>query len=130
MGVVPEYQGRQAGRAFLEYAIVTANHLGLPLYFESSPSTLGLYKKLGFEELPERVVHKAALLGTEEDVEIPLMVRMPASAGGMTFAQWMASGYPSLSAPAPAAAAKAAREPAKSDICAVTVEPVVAETAV
>jgi len=96
MGVVPEYQGRSAGRALLEFAIYTADQLCLPLYFESSPTTVGLYRKLGFEELPERIVHKAELLGTEADIEVPLMVRMPASAGGMDFAQWVAAGYPSL----------------------------------
>ncbi|KAH7018506.1 uncharacterized protein B0I36DRAFT_395368 [Microdochium trichocladiopsis] len=96
MGVVPEYQGRHAGRALLEFAIFTANQLCLPLYFESSPTTVGLYKKLGFEELPERIVHKAEVLGIEQDIEVPLMVRMPASAGELTFADWIASGYPSL----------------------------------
>lgn len=116
MGVVPEYQGRSAGRALLEFAIYTADQLCLPLYFESSPTTVGLYRKLGFEELPERIVHKAELLGTETDIEVPLMVRMPSSAGGMDFAQWVAAGYPSLvksrSSGKPAAVAEAREMPA------------------
>lgn len=67
---------------------------GLPLYFESSPSTVNLYKKMGFELLPETIVHKAEVLGTETDIEVPLMVKMPSAAGGLTFGQWRKNGYP------------------------------------
>lgn len=67
---------------------------GLPVYFESSPSTVGLYKKLGFELLDEKIVHKAEVLGTENDIEVPLMIRMPSLAGGMSFSEWKSKGYP------------------------------------
>lgn len=66
----------------------------MPVYFESSPSTVGLYRKMGFELLPEKIVHKAEVLGTEQDITVPLMVKMPSIAGGLTFAQWRAAGYP------------------------------------
>jgi hypothetical protein len=42
-------------------------------------------------------VHKAELLGTESDVSVPLMVRMPKAAGGMGFYEWKEKGYPSFS---------------------------------
>ena len=66
---------------------------GLPVYFESSPSTVRLYEKMGFEVLPRhRIVHRVADLGSEDDIEVPLMVRMPSSAGGMTFDEWRRQG--------------------------------------
>jgi hypothetical protein len=68
--------------------------VGLPVYFESSPSTVKLYEKMGFERLKESVVHKAEVLGTDTDIEVPLMVKMPSSAGGLTFEEWRAKGYP------------------------------------
>ncbi len=49
---------------------------------------------MGFELLPETIVHSAEVLGTAEDIVVPLMVRMPSIAGGLTFAQWRAAGYP------------------------------------
>lgn len=42
-------------------------------------------------------MHKAELLGTEEDVTVPLIVRMPKIAGGMSFYEWKEKGYPSFS---------------------------------
>jgi hypothetical protein len=90
---------------------------GLPMYFEASPTSVGLYEKMGYERLNETIVHKAELLGTKEDVTVPLMVRMPKTAGGMSFYEWKEKGYPrfteikkpSGSGPGPAAEAK--REP-------------------
>lgn len=64
------------------------------MFFESSPTTLGLYKKVGFVELEKQVVHKAEDLGTPEDVVVPLCIRMPAAANGMSFEEWQAKGYP------------------------------------
>lgn len=49
---------------------------------------------MGFELLDRKVVHKAADLGTEEDVTVPLMIRMPKAAKGMKFEEWQAAGYP------------------------------------
>lgn len=64
------------------------------MYFESSPTTLGLYTKMGFVELEKHIVHKAEDLGTPEDVVVPLCIRMPAAANGLTFEEWQAKGYP------------------------------------
>ncbi|KAJ2980375.1 hypothetical protein NUW58_g6959 [Xylaria curta] len=97
IAVDPKYQGRKAGAAFCEWALDLGEKTKLPVYFESSPSTVNLYKKMGFELLPETVVHKAEVLGTETDIEVPLMVKMPTTAGSMSFQEWRGSGYPSLS---------------------------------
>lgn len=49
---------------------------------------------MGFEVLEEQIVHEAALLGTDEDIVVPLMVRMPSCAKGMKFKEWCETGYP------------------------------------
>lgn len=59
----------------------------LPLYFEASPSTVGLYEKMGFQSLGETIVHSREVLGTEEDIVVPLMVMMPKSLG-VGFEEW------------------------------------------
>ncbi|KAF1812370.1 hypothetical protein P152DRAFT_33596 [Eremomyces bilateralis CBS 781.70] len=94
IGVTPEHQGRRGGVLLTEWGMELAERSGVPLYFESSPSTLAFYQKLGFETLSEKIVHKKELLGTENDIEVPLMVKMPSAAGGMTFEEWRAKGYP------------------------------------
>ncbi|KAI1124877.1 putative GNAT family acetyltransferase [Nemania abortiva] len=96
IAVDPKYQGRRAGAAFCEWALDVGNRSSLPVYFESSPSTVDLYKKMGFELLPETIVHEAEVLGTATDIEVPLMVKMPSAAGTMTFEEWRSSSYPSF----------------------------------
>ncbi|PGH15518.1 hypothetical protein AJ80_05535 [Polytolypa hystricis UAMH7299] len=96
--VTPKHQGRKIGAAMMLFGIDLCEKLGLPIYFESSPSTVGLYEKMGFERLKETVVHKAELMRTDNDISVPLMVRMPSCAGGMSFYDWAAKGYPRLSA--------------------------------
>ncbi|KAI0435577.1 putative GNAT family acetyltransferase [Xylaria telfairii] len=96
IAVDPKYQGRKAGAAFCEWALDLGEKTTLPVYFESSPSTVNLYKKMGFELLPERIVHKAGVLGTPTDIEVPLMVKMPSAAGGIAFEEWRNLGYPSF----------------------------------
>ncbi|RFU78998.1 apoptosis-inducing factor [Trichoderma arundinaceum] len=94
IGIDPKHQGRKAGALLVQWGIDLGERAGLPVYFESSPSTVGLYKKMGFELLDEKIIHKAEVLGTEEDIEVPLMVKMPSLAGGMSFAEWKATDYP------------------------------------
>lgn len=95
--VDPKHQGRKAGALLVQWGLDLGEKTGLPVYFESSPTTAGLYTKLGFELLEDKIVHKAAVLGTEDDIEVPLMVKMPSNAG-MTFAEWRAAGYPEFAA--------------------------------
>jgi hypothetical protein len=94
IGVLPAKQGLKAGAAMVKLGQVLCDMTNLPMYFEASPSTVGLYEKMGFQRLKETIVHKADVLGTEEDIVVPLMVKMPSSAGKMTFEEWKNQGYP------------------------------------
>jgi len=94
--VDPKHQGRKAGALLVQWGIDLGENGCLPVYFESSPSTVKLYQKMGFERLNESVIHKAEVLGTTSDIEVPLMVKMPSCAGGMTFDEWRTAGYPDL----------------------------------
>ncbi|TQN64694.1 hypothetical protein CSHISOI_10765 [Colletotrichum shisoi] len=58
---------------------------------------IALYENMGYETLDEKIVHKAELMSMPNDIEVPLMVKMPACAGGMTFQEWRAAGYPPFS---------------------------------
>lgn len=49
---------------------------------------------MGFKRLNETVIHKASTLGTSEDVIVPLMVKMPSCARGLSFEKWREFGYP------------------------------------
>jgi GNAT superfamily N-acetyltransferase len=93
IGVDPSHQGRKAGAALVAWGIDLCEQTQLPVYFESSPTTAPLYAKMGYELLPERIVHEAALVGAKSDVVVPLMVRLP---GGMPFAEWRERGYPAF----------------------------------
>ena len=101
IGVEPKHQGRKAGAAVIEWGTDLCERTNLPLYFESSPSTVALYEKWGYQRLNEKIVHSAEVLGTETDIEVPLMVRMPSGAGGIDFYDWKAKGYPPFSGRVP-----------------------------
>lgn len=94
IAVDPKHQGRKAGTLLCQYGMEQSERCQVPLYFESSPSTLGLYQKVGFELLERTIVHKAADIGTPEDITVPLMIRMPSDAKGMTFEEWKGKGFP------------------------------------
>ncbi|VBB87334.1 Putative protein of unknown function [Podospora comata] len=101
IGVLPEHQGKQAGAALAGWGLSFVDYTNLPMYFEASPSSVGLYEKLGYERLKETIVHKAETLGTATDISVPLMVKMPKSAGGMSFYEWKEKGYPKFNAATP-----------------------------
>ncbi|KAL0940676.1 GNAT family protein [Colletotrichum truncatum] len=96
VAVKPEHQRRGAGALLTKWGLDMAELAGLPVYLESSEEGFPLYKRLGFEVLDEKIVHRAGLVGTEKDVEVPLMVKMPSCAKGLTFKQWRSQGYPPL----------------------------------
>ncbi|TQB67500.1 hypothetical protein MPDQ_005476, partial [Monascus purpureus] len=73
IAVKPEFQRQKAGTAIVSWQKDLVDQLGLPMYLESNPSIKNFYEKMGFETLPETIVHKAGDLGTDEDVEVPLM---------------------------------------------------------
>lgn len=74
IAVSPKHQGRKAGAALVQCGIDLGEQPGLPVYFEPSPSTVGLYQKMGSERLKESVIYKAKLLSTESDIEVPISV--------------------------------------------------------
>lgn len=80
--------------ALILWGVDLADRAELPVYIESSPSTWQLYERVGFERINEKLVHSKDLLGTDEDIEVPLMVRMPSCANGLSFDEWRANGYP------------------------------------
>ncbi|KAK7210377.1 hypothetical protein V2G26_017555 [Clonostachys chloroleuca] len=95
IAVDPAYQGRKAGALLVNWGIELGENAMLPVYGEASPTTAALYRKMGFETLEEKIVHKKETLGTESDIVVPLMVKMPSSCG-LTFAEWREKGYPEL----------------------------------
>ncbi|KAK2788988.1 hypothetical protein FQN53_002804 [Emmonsiellopsis sp. PD_33] len=97
VAVHPAHQRRGVGKLLMEWGLGVGEKLQLPVYLESSSAGLPLYTKLGFERLSESAVLSPALTHKDSDVEIPLMVKMPAAAGGMTFEEWAAKGHPRFS---------------------------------
>ncbi|KAK3491176.1 uncharacterized protein B0T23DRAFT_421464 [Neurospora hispaniola] len=84
IAVDPKHQGRGAGAMIVKQLVNLSNDSNLPIYLESSASAEGLYKKMGFVRVPKEkasVVHSKEVLGTETDVEVPLMIKTPARTG-------------------------------------------------
>jgi tRNA threonylcarbamoyladenosine modification (KEOPS) complex Pcc1 subunit len=120
IGVHPKHQGRKAGAAMVKWGIEMTEQLGMPLYFEASPSTAPLYSRMGYHTLKEKIVHKAEDMGIDVDIEVPLMIRMPSHAGGMSFEEWREKGYPAWgkkedTVPTPPPPTAAPQAPVNSD---------------
>ncbi|KAH9896248.1 acyl-CoA N-acyltransferase [Xylariomycetidae sp. FL2044] len=95
MAVHPDHQRRGAGRLLMQWGMDVAEKMGLPVYLESTEPGYPLYQHMGFERLTHvSLIHKAEVAGTPEDVEVPLMVKMPSQAKGMSFKEWVDKGYP------------------------------------
>ncbi|KAI4860778.1 acyl-CoA N-acyltransferase [Hypoxylon rubiginosum] len=93
MAVHPDHQRRGVGRLLMQWGINVAEKLGVPMYLESSEPGLRLYESMGFERLKHvRLVHKEETTG-RPDAEVPLMVRMPSVAKGLSFKEWVDNGY-------------------------------------
>ncbi len=60
------------------------------MYFEDTGAGPPFYKNVGgFERLTNvGIVHKAGVTGGGQNVEVPLMVRMPGNAKGSKFDDW------------------------------------------
>ncbi|KAI2630705.1 acyl-CoA N-acyltransferase [Hypoxylon sp. NC1633] len=94
IGVHPDQQRRGIGRLLMQSGINIAEQLQVPIYTESSDVGLPLYESVGFERLTHvRLVHKEEVTG-RPDTEVPLVVKMPSTAKGVTFKQWVEKGYP------------------------------------
>jgi hypothetical protein len=64
----------------VQYGVEISERSGLPIYLESSPTTVKLYERVGMRRLKDEIVHKASVLGTKEDVVVPLVVYTPTTA--------------------------------------------------
>lgn len=95
VAVHPAHQKRGVGALLMEWGVGAAERLGVPVYLESTPKGVGFYQKLGFEKLKEGVLHKREAIGSESDIEVPLMAKMPAAAR-MTFEEWAGNGLPQI----------------------------------
>ncbi|KAI1499268.1 acyl-CoA N-acyltransferase [Biscogniauxia marginata] len=94
LAVHPDHQRSGAGRVLVQQGIDIAEQFGLPIYTESSQPGMPLYESLGFERLTHvKLIHKAEVLGEAQDSEVPLVVRMPSLAKGLSFEEWGKRGY-------------------------------------
>lgn len=84
------------GKKLVQWGLDKSEELKVPIYLESTKEGRPLYERTGFQTLPEGVVFTPEVTLLKEDVQAPLMVKMPASAGGMTFEQWVDGGYATL----------------------------------
>ncbi|KAK9772228.1 putative N-acetyltransferase domain-containing protein [Seiridium cardinale] len=95
MATHPDYQRKGIGRLLVQWGIDIAEQLGLPVYLESTEQGAPLYEAVGFEKLAhEKLVYKASETGQKEDIEVPLMVKMPSKANGLSYKAWADKGYP------------------------------------
>lgn len=76
----------------MQWGLDVSEELKLPVYLESTVEGVLLYESTGFRKLDEGVRLTPAVTHLEEDIEAPLMVKMPASAGGVTFEEWASRG--------------------------------------
>lgn len=86
MAVHPDHQRRGIGKLLMQWGIDVAERMDVPVYLEATYEGQPLYKKCGFETLPEGVPLKAELTGLKDDVVAPLMAKMPK--GGVSFEEW------------------------------------------
>lgn len=94
LAVHPDHQRKGVGALLMQWGLDIGEKTNLPVYTESSPQAYGLYKKLGFQTLKEKIVHKPEVTGEDSDAEVPLVVKMPSAAGDLVFEDWVAKGYP------------------------------------
>lgn len=78
LATIPEYRGRGAASAILQWGFAHADELGLPAYLEASDEGALLYEKCGFRKVGNFVIDLKRW-GGEGLLEAPLMVRQPNS---------------------------------------------------
>jgi hypothetical protein len=79
----------------LQWGIKISEELGLPIYLETTTSGQGLYEREGFEHV-DKVIHTPAVTGRSEDIVVPIMVKMPSQAKGISFKEWQDQKCPEL----------------------------------
>ncbi len=76
--VLPSHQGRGIGRRMLEWGLEQADQLGVRAWIDASPAGLGLYKKLGWEEVSRLEIDLAEWGGKEGDRDVTVsLIREP-----------------------------------------------------
>ncbi|KAF9871432.1 GNAT family [Colletotrichum karsti] len=95
IAVDPDHQRKGIGRKLMQWGADVADQLELPIYTEASDTGFSLYSSVGFERLTHvKLVHSAEARGKDEAAEVPLVVRMPKAAGGISFKRWSDAGFP------------------------------------
>lgn len=96
IAVHPDYQRRGIGRTLLDWGIDQADKLQVPIYTEASKDGFKLFTSYGFEKLDHvSLIHKAEVLGKDNDEEVPLVVKMP-SVAKISFKEWASKGRPTF----------------------------------
>lgn len=80
LAVHPHYQKKGVASALVQSGLKQAQELGVPVYVNAWKSALGVYSKLGFEEV-DRVVGSDTGLDPDCEVAVYFMVHDPASQG-------------------------------------------------
>lgn len=87
IAVEPQYQRKGIGKLLMKWGIDMAEQLSVPLYLEATDRSIGLYKKLDFEKLDQGVILSPFVTKKAEDIEAPLMIRMPSNSA-VSFDEW------------------------------------------
>ena len=85
----PDYQGQDhdVGELLMLWGLAMSEDLGVPIYLETTTESTALYERSGFHKL-EGITIAPPVTHLEEGAEVLVMVRMPDSAGDMTFEEW------------------------------------------
>lgn len=102
LSVHPAHRRRGIASRIMQWGIDIADQLHLPIYLEATLMGVPLYEKLGFQLLKENFfVRNVGFLRERgflelgsDDLKIPIMVKMPSAAKGMTFEEWKEKGFP------------------------------------
>ncbi|KAM3557367.1 hypothetical protein MY1884_004568 [Beauveria asiatica] len=91
IAIDPQHQGRKAGALIVQWGISLGEQPSI-LSRRRPPSACT--RRWASRCLRSKIVHEAALFGADKDIVVPLMVRMPSCAKGVTFKEWCETGYP------------------------------------
>lgn len=76
--VLPPYQGKGIGTRLLRWGLEQADQLGVNVWIDASPAGLGLYKKLGWEEVSTLEIRLNEWGGKEGEVDLTVsLIREP-----------------------------------------------------
>ena len=93
MAVHPRHQRRGIGRLLVQWGIDIAERLDLPIYLEATLEGMRLYEHAGFKKLTqEKVILSESVTGIPGGADVPLMVKMPSAANGLSFEEWANKG--------------------------------------